>query len=99
MHWSRRLRCCLFLRIIGSAPVMYFVIANFQAMLCETCHSSEATVHLTYEMVGQQAQHRRLCSECFPGEGSTADQVRALFKQFRKELPEDVEIRDETGAS
>jgi len=65
-------------------------------MLCEKCHAKEATVHLTQEMVGEQAKQRHLCAECFPVGGSAPDEVRAIFREFGVELPKDTEIRDET---
>ena len=68
-------------------------------MLCEKCHSNEATVHLTYKVPGQPDQVRHFCSQCFPEGGSAADQARVLFGQFGMEPPEDVEIRDETDGS
>jgi hypothetical protein len=78
---------------------LFILLAGLHAMLCETCHSNEATVHLTRQVAGQPDEQRHLCSRCFPAEGCAANQARALFSQFGVDLPPDIEIRDETGAS
>jgi hypothetical protein len=67
-------------------------------MLCDICHVNEATVHLTSQTPGQPDQKRHLCPSCFPVKGTEADKARALFGQFGMNLPEDIEIRDETDA-
>jgi protein-arginine kinase activator protein McsA len=57
-------------------------------MLCELCHTRDATVHLTQKAPGKEPRQRHLCQICFPSESmSDSEQAEAVLRFFQDERP------------